>query len=1303
MKAGIAADEVPMTQSPFGSELSAPRALSRDALLSELRTSPSSAALLAALSSLIVLRWADQQDAVLALDGAPAEVQLVPGSRWRDWCELSGERLHHTLMRNVLPGIETTRDVGIGALVRHVYPFIAEVARLDGRVRDVLVSFVRALPLATPADREDALVLFEGIVEHGTALRAGAIGEFVTPREIVDLVVELASPRPGERIYDPCFGVGAVLSGCARRVHARSEAGAHERSTTGARATFFGVEHNRTAFVIGLCRMILTGIDQPILGCGDVFAQRPPIDRGAEGFDLVVIDPPFGERLPIDAAAQFTVKATSAEALFLQHAMASLRPGGRAVVVLSRGALFRPGTDAAVRRLLLETHRVDGIVLLPPGAYALLGKTQTSVIVFRREPPASSVRFVEVGRRSLEMGSPELDATVVAAAFRGESGLHDVTDVPVEDLVGRDATFLPARHDAPLSVFVQAVRAADTNVPVRRLVDVAEIFAGISYSAKELLAGRYNPGAVGLLRVTEVKDGDTLPPVRFLTPEAARAASPDRHLRAGDVTLTRSGTIGRAAVIANGAVGCVAASGLAVLRTSPEILSPHYLAALLNSGPIRAWAAERARGVTIQHLSLAELRALEIPLLDIAVQVSIAREHRATGTDASVLVLRALSHDDDPIASWLESSSAVQRLLAVLHDPTEGSVLGALDAIALEFRDARSRVTHVSRGASPPELVGWMGRLADGIATVAGVGAVPIGTGRLAILDAVRRAADDAVSGLRNSALPASVIAREVTEAIAALLVMEAERCLSSFRLIPSVEPATLAAGSTADLIVTVRNEGAIALRNMRLRALDGEARSPYLDTGQIVSITNSVRVPLEAGSWSFRVGWEAQRLDGHNVEGDFPLAIEVRAPSRAGPTADLGTSPYIVGVPVNRVEMLFGRDKILDNIKRQLGTDRRANIVLLEGNRRTGKTSILKRLEASGELPGWISVNHSLQGAEGDEHRAGVSTKEIFRRLAHDLGVAVGKVQGAGWPTDFPRPDASMGARRRYSRAVIEYFEDDHPFEAFEIFVQSMLEAAAPRRILLMLDEFDKIQEGIDTGVTSPQVPENLRYLFHTYPTLGGVLSGSRRLTKLRNEYWSALFGIGYVIRIGPLAHDDALSLVTNPVAGRLVYVPAASDLVVDLCACQPFLIQTLCNRIFEDAAERREGAVTVAAVERAGSVMAADNEHFETLWSYAKTDRRRLILALLCELGRGHEGQALDAGVLGEELDRRGITPPGDGLGEDINHLRELELVELEAHEGYQRYRLTIPLMADWIRKNKDFSDLTLKAIREAEEEAS
>jgi type I restriction enzyme M protein len=396
---------------------------------------------------------------------------------------------------------------------------------------------------------------------------------------------------------------------------------------------------------------------------------------------------------------------------------------------------------------------------------------------------------------------------------------------------------------------------------------------------------------------------------------------------------------------------------------------------------------------------------------------------------------------------------------------------------------------------------------------------------------------------------------------------------------------------------------------------------------------------------------------------------------------------------------MFIGREELIDQIRRQLPTDREANVILLEGNRRTGKTSILKHLQRPGVLPGWLPVDCSFQDGEGVAGRAGLPTAEVFRVIARNIGWQLASAGVQTWFPGVPLPDPTRIFKTQLSDAADAVFKTERPVEAFRLYLEQVIEACKPRRLLLMLDEFDKIQEGIDSGVTSPQVPENIRNLLLDFPQFSAILTGSRRLKRLREEYWSALFGFGHRIGVSALSQQDARLLVTRPVEGRLTYVDQARDRLVEICARQPYYIQSLCSRVFETAARNRSRLITVSAVEQAAAEMVQDNEHFQTLWGYAVTERRRLLMALCVELASGPD--PITYSLFEAKLEEFLVPiPPDEQLGHDIEFLRELELIELDPGSGGAAYRLTVPLMAEWIRQNVDMADLRNKARREGEE---
>jgi type I restriction enzyme M protein len=278
--------------------------------------------------------------------------------------------------------------------------------------------------------------------------------------------------------------------------------------------------------------------------------------------------------------------------------------------------------------------------------------------------------------------------------------------------------------------------------------------------------------------------------------------------------------------------------------------------------------------------------------------------------------------------------------------------------------------------------------------------------------------------------------------------------------------------------------------------------------------------------------------------------------------------------------------------------------------------------------------------------------------------------------------------------------FSAANPFECLQLVVESILAAIGKRRILLMLDEFDKLQVGIDTGATSPLVPENLRNLFHTYPQVSGILAGSRRMRELRNQYFNALFGLGKSLRVSSLDAASATQLITDPVKGKLVYTPQAVEFILRETACQPFLLQGVCDQVFSlcstSAADR---AVTLTIAERAAGVFSQDNEHFSQVWfDDVKTDLRHFTLCLIDTYTGGPD--PLTAEFIFTQLERSGIGRVDlKQLGDDLDELAGLEVL-VHDREGLQTtYRINIPLLSRWMRQNIDFGRYKLAAKMETE----
>lgn len=543
---------------------------------------------------------------------------------------------------------------------------------------------------------------------------------------------------------------------------------------------------------------------------------------------------------------------------------------------------------------------------------------------------------------------------------------------------------------------------------------------------------------------------------------------------------------------------------------------------------------------------------------------------------------------------------------------------------------------------------------------------------------------------------------RSVTLALMGIVQEEVNYLQEKGRLEIAAEPAEIQAGVPDEVRIQVINSSPVPLRKVRVTARQanetdgkdfGEVRS-YLAEGKRVEIPLAVLAQDATQPLQVEVAWQARRLDATPVQGEMMVSVPVRSAAEAADTGDLGYSPYVVGSPVYRKEMFFGRDGIMDQIRRHLGAHD-ANVILLEGNRRTGKTSILKQLEREDALPGWVPVYCSFQALDS------MATPDVFRLLAKQTGWTLEDAGIETWIPDQPAPAAGRPFKLAFLAVARAAFSDDHPYETLALYLSAAVEAVKPRRILFMLDEFDKLQEGIDRGETSPQVPENIRHLLQHQPGLGAIITGSRRLKRLREEYWSALFGFGHRIGVSALPEAEAGRLVTEPVAPKIRYLPQARDRLVGLCARHPFLIQSLCSRVFDLAAAASERIITGDVVERAATEMVRDNEHFQTLWGYAGSERRRLILAFSHRLEDSADAVNLD--LIAMKIAEHGVPVRDDKtLADDVTELRELELLEIDESYRGGTYRLSIPLMGKWLGMNVVFEDLVESARQEAMQDA-
>ena len=247
-----------------------------------------------------------------------------------------------------------------------------------------VVDMVNAIPMD---DRDTKGDLYEYML--GKIASAGQNGQFRTPRHIIQLMVQMMAPTPADSICDPACGTAGFLVASAEYLLEQHQTEVYASPESARRfneETFFGFDFDSTMLRIGSMNLLLHGIENPCIENRDSLAES---HAGVEDrFSLILANPPFAGSLDYESTAQDllrVVKTKKTELLFLALFLRLLRNGGRAAVIVPDGVLF--GSSKAhktLRQMLVEEHKLDGIVSMPSGVFRPYAGVSTAILLFTK-------------------------------------------------------------------------------------------------------------------------------------------------------------------------------------------------------------------------------------------------------------------------------------------------------------------------------------------------------------------------------------------------------------------------------------------------------------------------------------------------------------------------------------------------------------------------------------------------------------------------------------------------------------------------------------------------------------------------------------------------------------------------------------------------------------------------------------------------------------------------------------------------------------------------------------------------------
>lgn len=228
--------------------------------------------------------------------------------------------------------------------------------------------------------------LYEGLLEKNANEKKSGAGQYFTPRVLIDIMVKLIDPQPGEKCNDPACGTFGFMIAADKRIKEGTDdlfsLSADEQKFQ-RKYAFTGCELVHDTHRLALMNAMLHDIEGEIV-LGDTLSN---VGKRLKGFDVVLTNPPFGTKKGGERTTRddFVYHTSNKQLNFLQHIYRSLRPNGkaRAAVVLPDNVLFADGDGAKIRADLMDKCNLHTVLRLPTGIFYAQG-VKTNVLFFTR-------------------------------------------------------------------------------------------------------------------------------------------------------------------------------------------------------------------------------------------------------------------------------------------------------------------------------------------------------------------------------------------------------------------------------------------------------------------------------------------------------------------------------------------------------------------------------------------------------------------------------------------------------------------------------------------------------------------------------------------------------------------------------------------------------------------------------------------------------------------------------------------------------------------------------------------------------
>ncbi|MDB9997070.1 N-6 DNA methylase [Gammaproteobacteria bacterium] len=205
----------------------------------------------------------------------------------------------------------------------------------------------------------------------------GKLGQFRTPRHIIDFIVEIVNPKSNEKILDPACGTAGFLVSAFKHIRANEKNLSAEKLLK-LSENLIGYDIEPKMIRISLLNLFLQGFQTPKILESDLLSDDLFWN---DYFDVMLANPPFfTPKGGISAHRGFNLESKRAEVHFLDFIQSHIKPDGRAGVIVPEGVLFKDENAYKTLRKNIIQNSLIGVVSLPAGVFKPYSGVKTAIL-----------------------------------------------------------------------------------------------------------------------------------------------------------------------------------------------------------------------------------------------------------------------------------------------------------------------------------------------------------------------------------------------------------------------------------------------------------------------------------------------------------------------------------------------------------------------------------------------------------------------------------------------------------------------------------------------------------------------------------------------------------------------------------------------------------------------------------------------------------------------------------------------------------------------------------------------------------